>query len=197
MAKTLLELAGAPNTPTSLSKGVLILIDAQNEYFEGPLKLTGVEAANDVIVTLLTRARAAGTPVVHIRHKGKVGGAFDLDAPRGQIHEALTPVDGETVIDKPLPNAFAGTNLADVVKGFTDRTPIIAGYQTHMCVSATTRAALDLGYLSTVVLDGVATRDLPDPVNGGVIAATDLNASALAGLADRFAILARASDIPD
>ena len=197
MAKTLLELAGAPMTPTSLSKSVLILIDAQNEYFDGPLKLTGVEAAAEVIATLLARARAAGTPVVHIRHKGRPGGAFDLDASRGQIHASVAPVDGEIVIDKPLPNAFADTNLAEVLNGYAGRTPIIAGYQTHMCVSATTRAALDLGYLSTVVIDGVATRDLPDPVNGGVISAKDLNASALAALADRFAILARASDIPD
>ena len=197
MAKTLLELAGAPNTPTPLSKAVLVLIDVQNEYFSGPLKLTDVEPAGEVIADLLTRARAIGTPIVHIRHKGRAGGAFDLDDTRGQIHSCATPIEGEVVIDKPLPNAFAQTNLSETLKALPDCTPIFVGFQTHMCVSATTRAALDLGYLSTVVTDAVATRDLPDPVNGGVLDARALNAASLAALSDRFAILARASEIPD
>ena len=197
MAKTLLELAGAPNTPTSLSNAVLVLIDVQNEYFDGPLTLTDVEPAGVVIADLLKRARAAGTPVIHIRHRGKAGGAFDLDDTRGQIHDCATPIEGEQIIDKPLPNAFAQTDLAEAIKAFEGRTPIFAGFQTHMCVSATTRAALDLGYLSTVVIDAVATRDLPDPIGGGVVDARTLNMTSLAALSDRFAILARASEIPD
>ena len=47
MAKTLLQLAGADPQPSRLSESVLILIDVQNEYFDGPLQLTGVEAASD------------------------------------------------------------------------------------------------------------------------------------------------------
>ena len=43
MAKTLLELAGATPTPSRLGASTLVLIDIQNEYFDGPVRLTGVE----------------------------------------------------------------------------------------------------------------------------------------------------------
>ena len=72
---------------------------------------------------------------------------------------------------------------------------VIAGFMTHMCVSSTARAALDLGYKATVAADAAATRDLPDPM-GGVITADALHRAALAELADRFAIVATVDGIP-
>ena len=57
---------------------------------------------------------------------------------------------------------------------------------THMCVSSTVRAALDLDYRCSVVAAACATRDLPDGT-GGVIAADQLQRAELAALADRFA----------
>jgi len=48
------------------------------------------------------------------------------------------------------------------------------------------RAALDLGYRSTVIANAAATRDLPDG-HGGVVDAETLHRVELAGLADRFA----------
>jgi nicotinamidase-related amidase len=53
-------------------------------------------------------------------------------------------------------------------------------------VSATTRAATDLGYRATIVSEGTATRDLPDG-NGGIIDAATVHRVALAELGDRFA----------
>ncbi len=46
------------------------------------------------------------------------GGLFDRDQERGRIIEAVAPVDGEAVIEKPLPNVFAGTNLAELADRF-------------------------------------------------------------------------------
>jgi nicotinamidase-related amidase len=66
---------------------------------------------------------------------------------------------------------------------------------THMCVSATARAALDLGYQSTVLSDATATRDLPDPAGNGVVAAADLHRAELAALSDRFSIVCRSADL--
>ena len=48
----------------------------------------------------------------HIAHKGRAGGMFDRDGSRGQIIQAVEPRSGEAVIEKQLPNAFAGTELA-------------------------------------------------------------------------------------
>ncbi len=196
MAKTLLQLAGATPTPSRLGASVLVLIDIQNEYFDGPLCLTGAEAAAKMAAGLLARARALGTPVVHVRQRGRAGGAFDPDAPRGQIHASVAPLAGEAVIDKGLPNSFAGTTLAEVLDAIGPRPLVMAGFMTNMCVSATVRAALDRGLISTVAMDATATRDLPDPT-GGVLPADTVHRAALAAIADRFAVVCRANAIPE
>ena len=196
MAKTLLQLAGATPAPSRLGASVLVLIDIQNEYFDGPLKLTGVEAAAEIAAGLLARARALGAPVVHVRHRGRAGGAFDPEARRGQIHASVAPRTSEVIIDKGLPNSFAGTGLAEALEATGSRPLVVAGFMTHMCVSATVRAALDRGLLSTVAIDATATRDLPDPT-GGTLAADTVQRAALAAIADRFATVVAAAEIPD
>jgi len=197
MAKTLLQLAGATPVPSRLSESALVLIDIQNEYFDGPLKLDGVEAAAGVAAGLLARARGLGTPVIHVRHRGRAGGAFDPDAPRGQIHASVAAAPGETVVDKGLPNSFAGTTLAEALEGLGKRPLVVAGFMTHMCVSATVRSALDRGISSTVAMDATATRALPDPLGGPDLAAAEVHRAALAAIADRFATVVRAANIPD
>jgi len=197
MAKTLLQMAGANPIPAPLGGSALVLIDIQNEYFDGPLKLAGVEAAAEVAAGLLARARVLGAPVVHVRHRGRAGGAFDPEAPRGQIHASVTPHEGETVVDKGLPNSFAGTTLAEALEALGKRPLVVAGFMTHMCVSATVRAALDRGLSSTVAMDATATRDLPDPLGGPDLTAAEVHRAALAAIADRFATVVRAADIPD
>ncbi len=195
--KTLLQMAGAPLDPSPLSESTLVIIDAQNEYRTGALPLTGVDAAVKEIETLLKRARAAGAPVVHVQHKGKPGGAFDLDDERGRIMRELAPECAEAVVQKPLPNAFASTDLAEKLEASGRKQLIITGFMTHMCVSSTARAALDHGYRVTIPASTVATRDLPAP-DGASMKATDITRYALTELADRFAIIAKdAAAVPD
>lgn len=186
MPKTLLEMAGVTPAPPPADDSVLVLIDCQREYSDGALVLPGVAAALEEAGRLLGFARDAGIPVIHIRHKGRPGGLFGEGGPTFEICDAVDPAVGEMLIDKTLPNAFAGTTLDDHIKE-TGRTHlIVGGFMTHMCVSATVRAALDHGYMSTVVADACATRDLPDG-QGGVVPAADLHRAELAALSDRFA----------
>ncbi|MBO0752203.1 MAG: cysteine hydrolase [Bradyrhizobiaceae bacterium] len=187
--KTLLELAGADLKPAKVSGATLLLIDFQNEYVGGPLGLPGAAGAVQRAARLLGRARDAGAPVVHVAHKGRAGGLFDRDAERGQIIGALTPRAGETVIEKALPNAFAGTTLHAVLKEAGRNDVIIAGFMTHMCVSSTARAALDLGYRVTIDASACATRDLPDG-RGSHVDADVVHKVALIELSDRFAVIA-------
>ncbi|MGR0187011.1 cysteine hydrolase family protein [Azospirillum aestuarii] len=191
--KTLLALAGAPATPSPLDSAALVLIDAQREYTEGALPLVGVEAAVAEAARLLDLARKAGAPVFHIVHHGKPGGAlFNPEGPLSGIVTPLIPLDGETVVVKHLPNAFAGTDLDALIRATGRKELIVAGFQTHMCVSSTVRAALDLGWRTTVVDAASATRDLPDGA-GGVIPAEALHRANLAALADRFAVVVKDS----
>jgi nicotinamidase-related amidase len=192
-AQTLLQLAGADLTPAAVRDASLVLIDLQNEYLAGPLALPDAEAAIGKAEALLSAARANGAPVVHVAHKGRAGSLFDRDAPRGQIVEALAPASGEAVVEKGLPNAFAGTDLHERLTAAGRKNLLIVGFMTHMCVSSTARAALDLGYRVTIAADACATRDLPDG-QGGVVPARTIHAVALVELSDRFAIIARNSD---
>ena len=193
--KTLLEMSGADMRPPPLSGAALVIIDAQNEYLDGKLALPGVKPAVDALARLLAKARDAGAPVVHIQHKGRPGGLFDVEGRGGAIIDAVKPAGGEAVVQKPLPNAFAQTELDATLKKLGRTQLVIAGFMTHMCVSSTARAALDLGYKAVVAADAAATRDLPDPM-GGVIGADQLHRAALAELADRFAIVATVNQIP-
>jgi nicotinamidase-related amidase len=189
--KTLLQMAGAPLEPGRFSESAVIVIDAQNEYVSGKLALPGVDAALNNISILLKAARAAGAPVIHVQHKGRAGGLFDPDADSFKLASQAASESGEAIVEKPLPNAFAQTNLQDVLTKTGKKSLIVAGFMTHMCVSSTVRAALDLGYRNTVVADACGTRDLPDPTGGQALAAAELHRAALAGLADRFAIVAK------
>jgi len=182
MATTLLQMAGADLTPPKLSEAALVVIDAQREYVDGALPLPGVAPALERIAALLAAARKAGAPVVP-------------EKPAFEIAAQAAPRDGEEVVGKGLPNGFAGTRLKDVLDATGRKRLVLAGFMTHMCVSSTARAALDLGYQTTVVADACATRDLPRP-GGGTIAAADLHAAELAALADRFAIVCDAAAFP-
>jgi nicotinamidase-related amidase len=193
--KTLLQMAGAPLEPSRFSESAVIIIDAQNEYVNGKLPLPGVDAALGNISILLKAARAAGAPVIHVQHKGRAGGLFDPGAEAFKLAKQAASESGEAIVEKPLPNAFAQTNLQDVLTKTGKKSLIVAGFMTHMCVSSTVRAALDLSYRTTVVADAAGTRDLPDPTGGPALSAAELHRAALAGLADRFAIVAKLAEL--
>jgi nicotinamidase-related amidase len=188
---TLLQHAGVAARAPDWAKSVITVIDAQNDYVDGSLPLSGIGAAVAEIRKLLDAARRDGVPVIHVVHRSSADSTLFAAGSRGaEIIPALVPADGEVVIGKTLPNAFAGTTLGAELAGLAERTGrtdiILVGFMTHMCVSATARAALDLGIRATVVASAAATRDLPDPL-GGVIAADIVHRTALAELADRFA----------
>lgn len=186
MAMTMLQMAGAQPAPATMADGILLIIDAQREYTDGLLPLTGVQPAVEALAHLLEKARKAAAPIVHVRHQGK-GKAFNPSSTGYQIVNELTPRSDEIVVDKALPNAFAGTDLAKHLAAIGRKNLIVGGFMTHMCVSATVRAATDQGFMSTVAADTVATRDLPDAIGSGTVAADAINKITLAALSDRFA----------
>lgn len=187
--RTLLEMAGASRHPAKIADATLLLIDCQREYVDGRLPLVGVAGALAECRRLLEAARACDSPVIHVVHQGQRGGLFDPEGRGGAIAEEVAPRAGETVVPKRLPNSFAGTELQAVLSRVNRKDLVVAGFMTHMCVSATVRAALDLGWRSTVVASAAATRDLP-AIGGGVVPAAQLHAVELAALADRFAVIA-------
>lgn len=182
--QTLFQMVGVPQPTFDWANATLVIIDAQQEYETGRLTLPDLPPTVATIERILTAARRRGAPVVHVLHQGGPG-LFDPQAEGSRSIEALRPLEGERIIRKHLPDAFAGTELHGLLKQLgSERKLILVGFMTHMCITATALSALNLGYENFVVEDAVATRALR-AANGKTISAADVNAAALAGLKDR------------
>ncbi len=191
-ARTIIELAGRRIAAPPLGEATLVLIDYQNEYCEGPLKLIGVEAAIGRASALLQAARRAGAKIIHVAHKGATGGLFDRAQKRGQFIDAMKPAVGEAIVEKTFASAFAGTQLESLIGG-AGSAVVFAGFMTHNCVSSTVRAGIERGYAMTVAADACAARDLP--LAGRVIPAAELHDAELAGLGDAHAAIRTVAEI--
>lgn len=186
---TLRSAAGLPDVPPNAEDSVVVVIDAQTEYTtDGKLPLTGIEHAVGHIAEIIGHARAIGTPVIHVAHQGRAGGLFDPEQ-GGRIIPAVSPADAEMVVSKSLPNAFAGTDLQQQVERSGRTSLVLVGFMTHMCVSSTARAALDLGLETTIISDACATRSLPSADGEHDVSADSIHAVSLAALADRFGVV--------
>ena len=166
----------------------LILIDLENDYFPGgTMELVGAEAAVAQAARLLQAFRQRGLPVFHVQHIATRPGAtfFLPGTPGAEIHHAVKPNAGETVVVKHFPNSFRETVLLDALRAAGATKLVFAGMMTHMCVDSTVRAAADLGFQCALASDACATRDLQ--FGGQRIEAAGVQLAYLAGLNGLFA----------
>ncbi|MEU9121584.1 cysteine hydrolase family protein [Streptomyces sp. NPDC048506] len=184
---TLRELNGFDQTPASLAGATLILVDYQNTYTRGVMELAGWEDALDAAADLLSRARGAGAKIVHVINDGGAGTPYDIRAEIGRIHSRVAPVEGEPVVVKTTPDAFAGTDLAEHVDAAGNEDVVIAGFMTHMCVLFTASGAFLRGNRPTVVADACATRPLRTA--GVEVSAEQAHHSALATIDDLYGVV--------
>lgn len=192
--RTLFEMVGVKQPKVSWTDSVLVIIDAQKEYETGVLALPTIRPTVSVISRLLEKARILNVPIIHVVHEGQKGLFDPADEGFKSIAE-LEPQEGETVIRKHLPNAFAGTDLHKILGQVgKDKKLLITGFMTHMCIAATAMAALDLGYETFVVSDAVATRALKGE-NGKIISAKDANQASLAALKDRISWIVKSREL--
>jgi nicotinamidase-related amidase len=187
---TLRDVIGLDARPAKLSDSVLIMVDVQNTYRTGVMALEGVEEAVAAGARLLERARAAGTPVIHIINDGGENSPYDIRAHSGAISDEVAPQDGEAVVVKHFPNSFHLTELEKTLTGLgaapgSGKDLVIAGFMAHMCVNYTVQGAFNLGYRPTVVAETTATRALTSP-DGSVLPAAALKTAALTAITDLF-----------
>ncbi|MCP2163265.1 isochorismatase family protein [Goodfellowiella coeruleoviolacea] len=191
---TLREISALPTTPAVLSDATVILVDYQNTYTRGVLRLDGWERALDEAAELLARARAEGAEVIHVMHDGGEGSPYDIRQDIGRIHERVAPAPGERVVVKTAPNAFVGTELGDLVDAAGHDNVVIAGFMTHMCVTFTAEGAFLRGNAPTVVAAACATRALPSAA--GPVSAAEQHRAALATIGDLYGVVvASAADL--
>lgn len=179
-----------------MTKTALILVDIQNDYFEGGLMtLDGMDAAADNAARLLADARVRNAPLFHIRHvAGSAEAPFFRPGTVGsEIHESVRPAGGETVFEKNRPNSFVGTGLEDALRAAGVERVTICGAMSQMCVDATARAAADMGFAVTVVEDACAAASVSF---GGVsVPSEQVHASIMAPLAASYGKVVGADEV--
>ncbi|MFG2836359.1 isochorismatase family protein [Streptomyces zaomyceticus] len=191
---TLRDVIGLPQELPRLSDSALIMIDFQNTYRTGVMRLDGAEEALAAGARLLAAARAAGTPVVHVVNDGGEGTPYDIRAEIGAISDEVAPAEGEKVVVKQSPDAFHATGLEEILKGLgVTGDLVVAGFMTHMCVLFTAQGAFQRGYRPTVVAEATATRPLRAP-DGTVLPAEALRAASLTTVSDLFGTVALTID---
>jgi nicotinamidase-related amidase len=144
-----------------MAERALVVIDIQNDYFPGgKMELDGADAAAAKAARALDFFRKKQLPIFHVRHLSvRPGATFFIPGTAGaEIHGAVRPAAGETVIEKNFPNSFRATGLERALKEADVPELVVAGMMTHMCVDASVRAAADLGYKVTLLGDACATR---------------------------------------
>src|SRR4249919_2137752 len=174
----------------------LVVVDIQNDYFPGGANpLDGPEAAAGRARSLLDAFRASGEQIVHVKHVWDAPDAVYLrpGTPGGEINDAVKPDPGEAVVEKAFPNAFLETPLDRRLKDAGVDQLLVCGMMTSMCVDATVRAAVDLGYDVAVAHDACAT--MPLEFGDRRAAAADAHAAFLAALADGYATVGPAVDL--
>jgi len=176
-------------------KQALLLIDLQNDYFEGgTMTLVNADQASENAKLVLAKFRSQGCPIFHVQHIAtKKEATFFLPETVGaEIHKNVTPITGEKIIVKHFPNSFRETELLICLQenGITDL--LICGMMTHMCIDATTRAAKDFGYSCVVVGDACATKDLE--INGLKVKSVDVHNAFLAALNTTYAAIINTND---
>jgi nicotinamidase-related amidase len=99
------------------------------------------------------RAAGAGAPIGSL---GPLGRLLVRGEPGHAIIDEVSPLPGETVIDKPGFGAFYGTDLELILRVAGVSALTLAGVTTDICVHSTLREAVDRGFDCTTVGDACA-----------------------------------------
>ncbi|KNB10671.1 hypothetical protein FOXG_10817 [Fusarium oxysporum f. sp. lycopersici 4287] len=183
-------LLGIEPSTASTSDSVLVIIDAQNEYAIGKLKIENIEASRPVIASLLKKYRAVNATVVHVVHITPSGApVFTPNTELAEEFDELKPAEGEKVVEKSHPGSFTGTDLQEVLTATGRSKIVLVGYMAHVCISTTARQGAERGWDILVAEDAVGDRNIPG------VDAQELKKVALREIADTFGTIVQSKDI--
>ena len=132
---------------------VFLVVDVQVDVVAAAYRRDDVVAN---IAALVARARAKGIPVVWVRHQNA---RLRAESPGWQIVPELAPLDGEPIVDKRFGDAFADTDLGEVLERLNADRIVLCGALTENCVRSTFNGALYRGFPVTLITDAHTTVD--------------------------------------
>jgi nicotinamidase-related amidase len=139
------------------SNTALLIIDVQMAMFAENDPVYQAQVLLDYLKELITKARAAGMPVIYVQHNTGEGGDLPKGSPEWQINPVIAPLPGEPVVHKQHPDSFQDTVLQDELQRRDITRLIVAGMQTEFCIDTTCRRAYSLGYDVTLIKDAHST----------------------------------------
>jgi nicotinamidase-related amidase len=167
-------------------RAVLLPIDMQQAFDgpEWPRRWNTDADANGL--ALLAAWRAAGRPIIHVRHDSvQPGSSLAAGSPGNAFRPGFDPLPGEALVTKGVNSAFIGTDLDLRLKRLGAKHVVTFGISTDMCVSTTVRTGANMGWDMILVPDASDCFDLPDG-DGGTIPAIDVQRAHVATLAFEF-----------
>ncbi|MCG7334631.1 cysteine hydrolase [Sporosarcina sp. ACRSM] len=142
----------------------LIIVDIQNDYFQnGRMELVNPDQAAANAAKVLEHFRKnKNENIFHVQHIAADPslGFFLPDTEGAEIHETVQPLENEHLIVKNFPNSYLKTDLESKLRENGVTKVVVVGMMTHMCIDATVRASVDLGFETTLIEDACATRDM-------------------------------------
>ncbi len=168
------------------ARRALLVIDVQQEYFAGPLKVSHPAGSLPNLLKAYDGALAAGVPVLVVQHSAPdpASPVFKPGSESWQLHREVARRRRDHYIEKHLPGSFSGTDLEDWLEARSLDTLTICGYMSHMCCDTTARQAAHRGLKVEFLSDATGTLDLRNAA--GSITAADLHRAVLVVQAQRF-----------
>lgn len=169
----------------------LLVIDVQNEYVTGslPIEYPDVDQSLSNIGRAMDAAQAAGIPVVVVQNSLPAGApVFARESDGWELHPQVASRPRSHYIDKTLPSAFAGTDLAAWLAGQGIDTLTVVGYMTHNCNDATVKQAVHDGFAVEYLAD--ASGSLPYENRAGRASAEEIHRVFTVVMQSRFAAVA-------
>ncbi|MDT8715240.1 cysteine hydrolase [Clostridium sp. 19966] len=154
-------------------KKALLVIDVQNEYFTGKLKVTYPINSLDNILKVMDHARKNNMIIIIVQHASISGDTFIRNSNEWQIHPKIIEKSYDYLIEKTKPSSFYETNLEEILKKENITGVVISGYMTQMCCDTTSREAFHKGYYVEFLSDATGTIDVNNKV--GVVSSEELH----------------------
>ena len=173
----------------------LLIVDMQNGIDRPTLGRRNNPDAERNIALLLDAWRRAGRPIVHVRHISRSPDSIFWPGQSGvEFQPRFTPLSGEHVVEKNVPDAFAQTGLERWLHTRGIGQLVIVGVITNNSVEATARSAGNLGFDAIVASDAAFTFDMRD-LSGRLWPAEDVHALSLANIAMDYAAVRTTGEI--
>ncbi len=135
--------------PHPQPKRALIVIDVQNFYFDGGLRIAypDVRVSLPNICRAMDAATAAGIPVVVVQQTYPVGlPPFAKSPTEMDLHPEVARRPCDHLVRKTKASCFPGTDLAEWLRAREIDTLTVVGYMTHNCDDSTVRQAMHEGW---------------------------------------------------